>query len=120
MASQAPADSMTSSPGVTALLEEHAGLEARLADPDVHADPALARSLGRRYAALAPVVATVARAAAAPRPTSPTPASSPARTPRSPPRPTELAAPRRDPARRGWPSSSCPATPRTPTTWWSR
>ncbi|WP_433036225.1 peptide chain release factor 1 [Actinomycetospora sp. CA-053990] len=59
MASQAPADSMTSSPGVTALLEEHAGLEARLADPDVHADQALARSLGRRYAALAPVVATV-------------------------------------------------------------
>ena len=34
--------SMTSSPGVTALLEEHAGLEARLADPDVHADAALA------------------------------------------------------------------------------
>ncbi|MDD7916689.1 peptide chain release factor 1 [Actinomycetospora callitridis] len=50
---------MTRSPGVTALLEEHAGLEARLADPDVHADQALARSLGRRYAALAPVVATV-------------------------------------------------------------
>jgi len=59
MASQAPSDEMTSSPGVTALLEEHAGLEARLADPDVHADQALARSLGRRYAALAPVVATV-------------------------------------------------------------
>jgi peptide chain release factor 1 len=59
MASQAPPDAMTSSPGVTALLEEHAGLEARLADPDVHADQALARSLGRRYAALAPVVATV-------------------------------------------------------------
>jgi peptide chain release factor 1 len=51
---------MTRSPGVTALLEEHAGLEARLADPDVHADAALARSLGRRYAALSPVVATVA------------------------------------------------------------
>jgi peptide chain release factor 1 len=65
MASQAPADSMTSSPGVTALLEEHAGLEARLADPDVHADQALARSLGRRYAALAPVVATVAELRAA-------------------------------------------------------
>jgi peptide chain release factor 1 len=63
MASQVPADPMTQgmtrSPGVTALLEEHAGLEARLADPDVHADQALARSLGRRYAALAPVVATV-------------------------------------------------------------
>jgi peptide chain release factor 1 len=59
MASQATPESLTSSPGVTALLEEHAGLEARLADPDVHADQALARSLGRRYAALAPVVATV-------------------------------------------------------------
>jgi peptide chain release factor 1 len=49
----------SASPAVTALLEEHAGLEARLADPEVHADAALARSLGRRYAALAPVVATV-------------------------------------------------------------
>ena len=44
--------------GVRALLDEHAGIEARLADPDVHADQALARSLGRRYAQLAPVVAT--------------------------------------------------------------
>ncbi len=44
--------------GLRALIEEHAGIEARLADPDVHADPALARSLGRRYAELVPVVAT--------------------------------------------------------------
>ncbi|TDQ65220.1 peptide chain release factor 1 [Actinomycetospora succinea] len=58
-------DSMTSSPGVTALLEEHAGLEARLADPDVHADAGLARSLGRRYAAISPVVATVGELSAA-------------------------------------------------------
>ncbi|MCD2196930.1 peptide chain release factor 1 [Actinomycetospora endophytica] len=43
---------------VRALVEEHAGLEARLADPEVHADQALARRLGRRYAELAPVVAT--------------------------------------------------------------
>jgi peptide chain release factor 1 len=43
---------------VRALVEEHAGLEARLADPDVHADQALARRLGRRYAELAPVVTT--------------------------------------------------------------
>ena len=43
---------------VRALVEEHAGLEARLADPDVHADQALARRLGRRYAELAPIVAT--------------------------------------------------------------
>ncbi|HSK60755.1 MAG TPA: peptide chain release factor 1 [Actinomycetospora sp.] len=67
MAQQAPTGdaSMTSSPGVTALLEEHAGLEARLADPGVHADAGLARSLGRRYAALSPVVATVAELTAA-------------------------------------------------------
>jgi peptide chain release factor 1 len=43
---------------VRALVEEHAGLEARLAEPEVHADQALARRLGRRYAELAPVVAT--------------------------------------------------------------
>src|SRR5918998_303090 len=70
MAQQAPAGeasmtSVTGMPGVTALLEEHAGLEARLADPDVHADAGLARSLGRRYAALSPVVATVAELTAA-------------------------------------------------------
>ncbi len=40
------------------LLAEHAELEGRLADPSVHADPALARSLGRRYAELIPVVET--------------------------------------------------------------
>jgi peptide chain release factor 1 len=43
---------------VRALVEEHAGLEARLADPEVHTDQALARRLGRRYAELAPIVAT--------------------------------------------------------------
>ncbi|AEH11133.1 MULTISPECIES: peptide chain release factor 1 [Protofrankia] len=41
-----------------ALLTEHAELESRLADPSVHADPALARSLGRRYAELTPAVET--------------------------------------------------------------
>ncbi|HET8616570.1 MAG TPA: PCRF domain-containing protein, partial [Actinomycetales bacterium] len=44
-----------------ALLAEHGELERRLADPDVHADQALARRLARRYAELTPVVA--ARAA---------------------------------------------------------
>jgi peptide chain release factor 1 len=39
------------------LLAEHADLEARLADPAVHADQAVARELGRRYAELGPVVA---------------------------------------------------------------
>ncbi|MFC5061308.1 peptide chain release factor 1 [Actinomycetospora atypica] len=43
---------------VRALIEEHAGLEARLAEPDVHADQAVARRLGRRYAELAPIVTT--------------------------------------------------------------
>ena len=33
-----------------ALLAEHAELERRLADPQVHADQALARRLARRYA----------------------------------------------------------------------
>ena len=36
------------------LLAEHADLEARLADPSVHADPATARGLGRRYAVVGP------------------------------------------------------------------
>ena len=37
------------------LLAEYAELERRLADPDVHADQAGARKLGRRYAELTPV-----------------------------------------------------------------
>jgi peptide chain release factor 1 len=43
------------------LLQEHAALEAELADPAVHADQSRARRLGRRYAQLAPVV-EIARA----------------------------------------------------------
>ena len=39
------------------LLAEHAHLEARLADPSVHADQTTARELGRRYAEIGPVVA---------------------------------------------------------------
>ncbi len=39
------------------LLAEHADLEARLADPAVHADQTTARELGRRYAEIGPVVA---------------------------------------------------------------
>lgn len=42
--------------GVEALAAEHADLEGRLADPAVHADPGLARKLGRRYAELTAVV----------------------------------------------------------------
>ncbi|MDZ5078642.1 peptide chain release factor 1 [Nesterenkonia sp. HG001] len=41
---------------VDTLLAEHAELQERLADPDVHADQALARRLGRRYARLGGVV----------------------------------------------------------------
>jgi peptide chain release factor 1 len=44
---------------LSALLSEHASLEAELADPAVHADQARARRLGRRYASLAPLVETV-------------------------------------------------------------
>ena len=40
---------------VEELLAEHAGLEARLAEPDVHTDQALARRLGKRYAELTPI-----------------------------------------------------------------
>ncbi len=39
------------------LLAEHADLEARLADPAVHADQTTARELGRRYAEIGPTVA---------------------------------------------------------------
>ena len=38
------------------LLDEHAVIEKRLADPAVHNDAAEARQLGRRYAELAPIV----------------------------------------------------------------
>ena len=37
---------------VRPLLEEHAELERRMAEPGLHSDPALARKLGRRYAEL--------------------------------------------------------------------
>ena len=40
-------------------LNEHAELEAQLADPSVHADQARARELGRRYAELGPLVAAI-------------------------------------------------------------
>ncbi|RBY82159.1 peptide chain release factor 1 [Geodermatophilus sp. TF02-6] len=43
---------------LSGLLSEHAALETDLADPAVHADPARARRLGRRYAQLAPLVET--------------------------------------------------------------
>ena len=42
---------------VEAMLAEHATIEEALGDPAVHADPARARALGRRYAALNRVAA---------------------------------------------------------------
>ncbi|MBV8929974.1 MAG: peptide chain release factor 1 [Mycobacteriaceae bacterium] len=45
-------------PAIDALLSEHADLEHQLADPNLHADPAAARRVGRRFAQLAPIVAT--------------------------------------------------------------
>ncbi|MFP5070712.1 peptide chain release factor 1 [Pseudonocardia nantongensis] len=47
----------TSASSVEGLLDEHAELEQRLADPEVLADQAAARRLGRRYSELSPVVA---------------------------------------------------------------
>ncbi|MDI3315534.1 MAG: peptide chain release factor 1 [Mycobacterium sp.] len=45
-------------PAIDALLAEHADLERQLADPDLHGKPAAARKAGRRFAQLAPIVAT--------------------------------------------------------------
>ena len=44
--------------GLSALLAEYADLEERLADPAIHADAATAKSLGRRYAQIGPIVRT--------------------------------------------------------------
>jgi peptide chain release factor 1 len=43
---------------VDALVAEHADLERQLSDPALHADAGAARKVGRRFAQLAPVVAT--------------------------------------------------------------
>jgi len=45
-------------PAIDAVLSEHADLERQLADPDLHSDAAKARKVGRRFAQLAPIVAT--------------------------------------------------------------
>ena len=42
---------------VADLVSEHAELEHALADPGVHSDPEKARTIGRRYAELSPIVA---------------------------------------------------------------
>src|SRR6201997_504235 len=43
---------------IDVLLAEHAELEQRLADPELHSKPDEARKAGRRFARLAPIVAT--------------------------------------------------------------
>lgn len=43
---------------IDVLLAEHAELELALADPALHSNPAEARRVGRRFARLAPIVAT--------------------------------------------------------------
>ena len=53
------------SPAVEAMLAEHADLERRLADPELHADPSAARKAGRRFAQISPVVATYRKLEAA-------------------------------------------------------
>jgi peptide chain release factor 1 len=42
--------------GIAGLLEEYAGLERQMGDPATHADAALSRRVGRRYAELTPIV----------------------------------------------------------------
>ena len=42
---------------VQSVLDEYADLESRLADPAVHSDQDLVRTLNKRYAQLGPVVA---------------------------------------------------------------
>jgi peptide chain release factor 1 len=49
---------MTTPDSLPALLAEHADLERKLADPSVHADQALARRYGRRYAELSQIAET--------------------------------------------------------------
>ena len=50
---------------LTALLDEYAELEQRLADPAIHADQSAARRVGRRFAELTPIHKAAAELAAA-------------------------------------------------------
>ncbi|MGZ4523873.1 MAG: peptide chain release factor 1 [Mycobacteriaceae bacterium] len=43
------------------VLAEHGSLQQQLSDPDLHADPAAARRIGKRFAELGPIVATHAK-----------------------------------------------------------
>ncbi|WAJ43928.1 peptide chain release factor 1 [Mycobacterium sp. Aquia_216] len=50
---------------IDVLLAEHAELEQRLADPELHSNPDEARKAGRRFARLAPIIATHRKLASA-------------------------------------------------------
>ena len=56
---------MTTAPAIDALLAEHADLERELGDPNLHADAARARKVGRRFAQVSPIVATYRKLEAA-------------------------------------------------------
>ncbi|WP_280182064.1 PCRF domain-containing protein, partial [Nocardia farcinica] len=49
---------MTQPSAIDDILAEHAGLETQLADPTLHNDPSAARRVGKRFAELAPIMAT--------------------------------------------------------------
>jgi peptide chain release factor 1 len=51
-------DVTDTAPAIDAILTEHADLERQLSDPELHTDAGRARKVGRRFAALAPIVAT--------------------------------------------------------------
>jgi peptide chain release factor 1 len=50
---------------IDALLAEHADLERRLADPELHSDAGRARKVGRRFAQVAPIIGTYRKLEAA-------------------------------------------------------
>ena len=54
---------MTQPSAIDDILAEHAGLELQLSDPALHDDPDAARRVGKRFAELAPVMATYTKLA---------------------------------------------------------
>ncbi len=62
---------MTQPSAIDDILAEHAGLETQLADPTLHNDPSAARRVGKRFAELAPIMATYRKLESAPADQSP-------------------------------------------------
>jgi peptide chain release factor 1 len=52
-------------PAIESMLREHAELERRLSDPDLHSDLVAAKKTGRRFSQLAPIIATYRKLEAA-------------------------------------------------------